>query len=204
MNPRGWAAGLVAVLGVALTGCGGGSEPDTPSPTSSAGGPSNSRTGVVLPARTATLRLDGVSMCSLITQEQLPRFGGVDQIPNAGNLPAEPGVEFPGADCIWFGGEPDYSWLGRFAPGQGAETGLGGAERVVGVEGFSAIQVSPRFVSPHTHCGLFVDIAPGQTLLAQFSDNTPDAESTMTHEKACQQAVRLASEMIKTARAQGR
>ncbi|MGQ0482492.1 MAG: DUF3558 family protein [Pseudonocardia sp.] len=203
MNPRGWAAGLVAVLGVALTGCGGGSEPDTPSPTSSAGGPSTSRTGVVLPARTATLRLDGVSMCSLITQQQLPMFGGLDQIPNAGALPAEPGVQFPGADCIWGGADPDYGWLGRFAPGQGVETALNGAERVVGVQGFSAIQVSPRFVSPSTHCGLYVDIAPGQTLLATF-DNASGDDPTMTHEKACQQAARLASEMIKTARAQGR
>ncbi len=195
------AAGCVAVA-LLLTGCGGpGPAAPAPAPAGALDGPVTGPNGLVLPARTQTLRLDGVSVCSLVSEEEFPMFGGSDQIPIPGGTPE---TEFRGGpDCGWTSERPRNTWLGRYIPGSGAVDVLPRAERVLPVEGFWAISVAPETFDPRITCFLTVDTAPGQSLYAQYS-NSDRTDAAMTHEKACAEAVKLAGVMIRNARAQGR
>jgi hypothetical protein len=143
------------------------------------------------------LRVDGVDPCSLVIPSELTQFGGEPGRPHA-----QADGEFVGPYCTWSTDmtrvDVRNAWLGNLVPAHAAVKSLPGAEKVVQVEGFSAIQGTGGLSKEATSCTLIVDIAEGQTLKTDFYHDRGD--QPMNHELACQQASKLAAVMIRNLR----
>jgi hypothetical protein len=187
---------LSAVLALGAIGCTAnapppGSKPDTPQPASPV------RPVPALPARPAVLPVDKVEPCALLNDAQVRQ------------LKVEPGRshvntdELPGPDCLWssFPANPDRGWLAQPLPTRGADNALHSTTgaQIVQVAGFPAVQTTSPYTDPRSSCLLFVDTAPGQSLLVQFESHGDEPE--MTHERACQNAAAGAEMMIQNLRA---
>jgi hypothetical protein len=186
MNRLAVLAALVglALVGLTVAGCAA-AEPAKPA-------------GPTLPARPAELRVDGVDPCSLVTPAELALFAG-----EPGRLSTDTDGEFVGPYCTWSTnlarpGTTRNGWLGGLSPARPAAKSLPGAEKVVQVEGFSAIQGTGGLSKEATSCTLIVDIAEGQTLKTDFFHDAGD--QPMNHELACQEATKLAAVMIRNLR----
>lgn len=81
---------------------------------------------------------------------------------------------------------------------QGAEYALG-REPLRSVDGFAATTTGSVGSDPAYYCLMLVDVAPGQSLLAQYGNNAHDYPG-MNHQLACDKAQELASDMLSTLR----
>lgn len=187
-------SGVLTALGTVavLVGCGAPARPpDTttgPSPTSSA--PS-------LPARPAQLRLNGVDPCALLTAAERAMLGvGAGHASRTDT--ADSTVQ--GASCLWLSltQHPAEGYTATAVLNQGAEVALS-AEPLRSVDGFAATTTTSVGSDPNHFCGLLVDLAPGQSLSATYSDITEE-QTGLTREAACDKAQRLAEAMVTTLR----
>lgn len=195
-RPRARLVGLSVMLAFGVLGCGtAGAPPTTPAPGRPV--PAPARPGPILPPRPAVLPLDKVDPCALLTDAQVRQLG-VE--PGQSQVHAD---EMPGPDCLWsnFPRKPDRGWLAQPLPYRGADYALGSTTgaQVVRVGAFSAVQTSSALLETRYNCILFVDTGPGQSLLVQFSNVMAD-DPTMTHERACQNAITGATMMIQNLR----
>jgi hypothetical protein len=184
---------VMVVLAVMWTaGCAGSpSPPNTSTPPATASTPSPSKSP--LPPRPTALRLNGLDPCSLLVPAQIGQFRtepGVSSVNNDG---------LGSQDCLWHGvaEKPDNIWIARANLTQGAEYYLGsvtGAE-IVTVGGFPAVQTTANLQNPKTHCTLFVDVAPGQSLQVQYGNLAGDYPG-INHQAACQLAIKAAELMV--------
>ena len=81
---------------------------------------------------------------------------------------------------------------------QGAEYALG-LEPLRSVDGFAATTTGSVGSDPAYYCLMLVDVEPGQSLLAQYGNNSHDYAG-MNHQLACDKAQQLASDMLTTLR----
>jgi Protein of unknown function (DUF3558) len=187
------AYGLVGVLALlGLAGCGEAASPPGPPAAVTPAAP----LGPALPPRPVELRVDGIAPCALLTdvqRDQLRVNRG-----QAGHGSA--GSPLQGDDCLWSNlpEHPSNVFLGRLVPGQGAEYALG-REPLRTVDGFAATATGSIGTDSTHYCGLLVDVAPGQSLLAQYENDSHDYPG-MNHQLACDKAQRLASDMLSTLR----
>lgn len=137
-----------------------------------------------LPPRPSELRLDSVDPCALLSPAQVRQLGV-----HTGEL-AKNTDELGSDDCLWrnFPEQPDTSYLARLIVKRGADYALDSTEptQVVTIDGFSGVQTKSPQGDPKDHCLLFIDVAPGQSLLVQWlttSHNYPG----LTDELACRQ-----------------
>jgi hypothetical protein len=182
---------VLTILG--LVGCGGAAAPAT-APPESVAAPARP----ALPARPVELRLEGVDPCSLLTdaqQKQLGVRGGTAVGIEASSGPLR------GPSCSWdnFPQRPSNGYFGRAVLTQGAEFSLG-LEPLRTVDGFAATTAGSTGSDSAYLCGILVDVAPGQSLFAQYDNNAKDY-SGMNHQLACDKAQQLASAMLTTLRA---
>jgi hypothetical protein len=184
---------LIALISVtAVAGC----AAPTPTPTTAAPtppAPAPAPTASPFPPRPATLRLDKVQSCDLLTDQQRRRLGagiGTNQSGDGGD---------DGPACVWLG-SPDTShgWTAGPILNQGAAHYLGSSTgaAVTTVAGFGAVATSSDFAQPDQQCLLFIDVAPGQALEVSY-----DASSSIGHDASCQQANRAATLMLGNLRA---
>lgn len=189
---------LSAVLALSVAGCATTEPPPAGRPETGVPAPAPAQPGPALPPRPAVLPMTNVDPCSLLTDAQARRLG------------VEPGRRYenqddmPGPDCRWtnFPETPDRRWIAQPVRTRGAEYALGSTTgaQVVQVQGFSAVQTSSPYGDPRWSCLLFVDTAPGQSLLVSFINESGD-DPRMTHERACQMATAGAGMMIQNLRA---
>jgi len=173
---------------VVLTAAGCGASTSTPSHTP---GPASA-----LPPRPATLSLDDVDPCSLLTDTQRAQL----QV-RRGSPDTDSSGPFKGRVCTWLDqNDPNAGYDGTAALHQGAEFALGG-EPVRSVGGFAATTTVSAGTDPNRFCGLLVDVASGQSLAADYSNNGHDYPG-MNRELACFKAQQLAEAMLSTLRAQ--
>ena len=116
--------------------------------------------------------------------------------------PGEPSVNNDGLgsrDCLWHGAavQPDNIWLTRVILAQGADYYLASVtgSQIVTVNGFPAVQTTANLQDPKTHCTLFVDVAPGQSLQVQYGNLAGDYPG-ISHQVACQLASKAAELMV--------
>ena len=185
--PR-WPVAVLAVL--CLAGCGGGSShpPRNPPPTVSAA-PTPSR----LPPRPATLRLDGLDPCALLTLAQVRQ------------LRVEPGRPQPdrtkpgSVGCVWSSAplRPTNEWSANAIMDHGAEYYLDGTTgaQVSAVDGFAAVLTTSPRQEPTRQCLAVVDVAPEQSLAVQYLNPDGDLPG-MNHQVACQLARQVAELMV--------
>jgi len=182
---------IAAALALAVAGCAGSSGPPE--------GPSKpaAQHGQSLPPRPVELRLDGVDPCTLLTDAQRARLEAGPGTPDT-----DQNGPLPGKVCTWLGAtlHPDQGYDVTLALTQGAEFALGG-EPLRSVDGFAATTTTSIGSDPNYFCGLLVDVAPGQSLAADYSNNGHDYPG-MNRELACYKAQQLAEAMLSTLRAQ--
>jgi len=186
--------GAVTVLAVTVllvAGCGGATEPPSPPV------PLPAPAGASLPPRPVELRLDGVDPCSLLTDHQRGQLG-VGAGMSARGSESSP---LKGDSCIWtnFPDHPASNWTGRTVLAQGADYALG-REPPRAVDGFAATTTGSTGSDPAYYCLMLVDVAPDQSLAAQYDNGSKDYPG-MNHQLACDKAQQLASDMLSTLRA---
>ena len=180
---------VLAVL--CLAGCGGGppNPPQTPPLSSVSAPPTPSR----LPPRPATLRLDGLDPCALLTPAQVRQ------------LKVEPGraqsdQTTPGSiTCAWssFPMRPTNAWTATTITDHGADYYLDttGAQ-ISQVDRFAAVlTTSPLQELATRQCIAVVDVAPEQSLQVQYLNPDGDLPG-MNHQLACQLARQAAELMV--------
>ncbi|HEY0575761.1 MAG TPA: DUF3558 domain-containing protein [Pseudonocardia sp.] len=185
-------AGLITgVVLLAVAGCGG-----SPAPRRSAPSMSQAPVSPALPPRPVELRLDGIDPCSLLTAAQRSQLGVNQGQPGHGSESSP----LKGASCVWSNlpASPDNAWSGRLVLGQGADYALG-LEPLRTVNGFAATTTGSAGSDPTFYCGMLVDVAPGQSLLASYDNGAKDYPG-MNHQLACDKAQQLASDMLSTLR----
>jgi len=183
-------AGLLGLLVVAA--CGGANpSPDLSSPVSSP-----RPAGPALPPRPLDLTLGGIDPCSLLTGAQRGQLGVNQGVPARGSESSP----LKGDSCAWSNlpERPDNAWLGRVVLGQGAEFALG-LEPLRTVSGYAATTTGSVGTDSNYYCLMLVDVAPGQSLLAQYGNGAKDYPG-MNHQLACDKAQQLASNMLSTLR----
>lgn len=149
-----------------------------------------------LPPRPAVLSLNGVNPCALLTTKQIGQLKVTRGLPGMNN----DGLGSP--DCLWSSStEPPHNdWLARLILHQGADRYLDATgAAVVEVDGFPAIQTSADGQDPKSHCILYVDVAPGQSLYVLYTNLTGDYPG-MNHQLACHLADEGAEPMVKNLR----
>jgi hypothetical protein len=140
--------------------------------------------------------LDGVDPCTLLTDAQRNRLG-VSQGQSGRGSVSSP---LAGNDCAWSNlpERPSNAWLGRLVLGQGAEYAVG-LEPLRTIDGFAATTTGSLGSDSTYYCLMLVDVARGQSLLAQYGNNAHDYPG-MSHQLACDKAQQLASDMLSTLR----
>jgi hypothetical protein len=177
-------AGLAALC---LAGCAGGSAGPPPSPVSATATPPR------LPPRPATLRLDGLDPCALLTPAQI------------GQLRVGPGrpqsdQTTPGAiGCAWssFPTRPTNGWSANAIMDHGVEYYLHSTTgaQVSQVDGFAAVLTTSPFQEPARQCVAAVDVAAEQSLEVRYLNPDGDLPG-MNHQVACQLARQVAELMV--------
>jgi hypothetical protein len=82
---------------------------------------------------------------------------------------------------------------------RGAEYALG-AEPLRTVGGYAATATASALGKPQYECLLFVDVAPGRSMLSHYTNDSEDLPG-MTHQKACDNAQTAAEFMLANLRA---
>lgn len=193
-----WRRAIAGLLGfgvlLGLAGCAGGTTAPAPSATPPP-------TVSPLPPRPAALKLDGVNPCELLSETQRSQLGL-----NPGEFKREDvSTHYPLCQWSSFPRQPDVGYLARLQLTQGAEIALDSStgHKIVPVGGFTAVQTSAGGQDPDRHCILLVDVAPGQSLWAQF-DNILNDYPGLTHEMSCQFARTFGEDLVRNLRAQAR
>lgn len=170
-------AGGIALVGLLLAGCGGASgEPAPPPPVVSS--------RLELPVRPATLSVQGVDPCTLVSGKLREQFSAV-----------EAGLRDEAADgpgCAWSGrpGTRGFSMGVRLVHRPIREfLELSGA-RVANVAGFGAVDVPGPPAEPG--CMSRVEIADDTTLWASYQVVPDPAAPVVTPDIACERAHRIA------------
>ena len=150
-----------------------------------------------LPARPATLRIEGIDPCTLLKPEQYAQLG-VDaghRRDYASEMPMQ------GTVCDWSTVQPRdrISYSVALVTNRGAESALG-AEPLRAVGGYAAAPTSSAIGNRQYECLLFVDIAPGRSMLAHYTNDSEDLPG-MTHQRACDNAQAAAEFMLANLRA---
>jgi hypothetical protein len=142
------------------------------------------------------LRLEGLVPCSLLTAAQRRHLGVNEGVSGHGSESSP----LKGNDCLWSNipEHPSNAWLGRLVLGQGAEYSFG-TEPLRTVDGFAATTTGSIGTDSTYYCLMLVDVAPGQSLLAQYENDSHDYPG-MNHKLACDKAQQLASDMLSTLR----
>ncbi|GAA5155373.1 hypothetical protein GCM10023321_28590 [Pseudonocardia eucalypti] len=182
---------LLALL-FALAGCAADRAP-TAAPTSPAEA-SPAPADPALPPRPATLPLNDVEPCELLTPGQVTALGA-DGPGRRRPLGDDPNG---GYGCVW-SNPPDARFDDGWSAGKTLEHGvgyyLGRGARLTQVAGFAAATGPAAAGSPEGNCLLYLDVAPGQSLVVQYNTLSSDYPG-MNHGKACQLATRAAEMMI--------
>jgi hypothetical protein len=179
-------AGALVMVGAA--GCGSpAQQPEAPPPSAPA--------RPALPPRPVELRLDGVDACTLLTDHQKHEFN----IASGSSVANDSGPKH-GSICLWttYGLHPDNGWTGGTDLNRGADYALG-REPLRSVDGFAATTTTSLGSDPNYYCAVLVDVAPGQALGADYSNESRDVPG-MNRKMACDNAMRLASAMLATLR----
>ncbi|MDQ2708884.1 MAG: DUF3558 domain-containing protein [Actinomycetota bacterium] len=168
-----------------MAGCG--SPAPAPAPASA---PSTSPAGPTLPPRPMTLQIEGIDPCSLLSAAQR-RTLGVDQ----GDLRSGGGL-ITGLGCVWRNilKRPENLWAGSLLTSPGAEFALG-KDPMRFVQGFATTSTTSIGTDPRWYCTMFVDIGPGQSLKADYNNDSKDIPG-MNHDLACAKAQQLAEYML--------
>lgn len=183
---------IVLLLCLGVVACGGPAAPVAPAPSVSPAQPVSR-----LPPRPAELRLDQVNPCGLLTEIQRAKLGV-----NQGKLSSD-GFGLHYSVCQW--STPlslHLSWyLVRLRTQDGADEALDSklGSQVVQVGGFAAVQTSGSGLDPDKHCVILVDVAPHQSLWAQYY--AQGEYPGLTHARSCQLAQEAAEKMVATLRA---
>jgi uncharacterized protein DUF3558 len=179
-------AGVLVLAGV--TGCGAPAPPSAAPPPATPAHPA-------LPPRPAELRLDGVDACTLLTDDQKRQFN----IASGSSVVNDSGPRH-GSICLWttYAFHPDNHWTGGTDLNLGADYALG-LEPLRSVDGFAATTTTSLGSDPNYYCAVLVDVAPGQALGADYSNESHDVPG-MNRKVACDNAMRLASAMLATLR----
>lgn len=180
---------LLALIG--LCGCGTESQPSAnPTPSVPSGGNG-------LPPRPATLRIQGIDPCSLLTSDQSFKLG----VERGRRNDFRPDSPLEGTDCDWstLGSRRRIGYSAGLLLNRGAEFALG-SEPLRAVGGYAATSTSSALFDPQWHCYLLVDVGPGQSLLSDYSVETKDLPG-MTHQRACDNAQTAAEYMLANLRA---
>jgi hypothetical protein len=178
-------------MALVLVGCG--SETSNKSPTTPS---STAEAGPALPPRPAELRLDGLDPCALLSDDQRRRLG----VNRGLNIGKSYGGPLQGPVCAWTNtpNHPDNTYAGGTILNHGAEYALG-LEPTRSVDGFAATTTGSTGSDPAYYCLILVDVAPGQSLSAAYSNIAKDYPG-MNHQMACDQAQQLAGELLSTLR----
>lgn len=172
---------------LALAGCSGGSEHWVATPAPGSG----------LPPRPATLRIQAIDPCRLLTPAQYQQLG----VDPGHRKDYEPNRPLQGTGCIWSTthSQQQVTYTAGLVTNRGAEFALG-AEPLRTVDGYAATTTASALADPKWYCALLVDVAPGQSLLSNYSVDSEDIPS-MTHVKACDNAQTAAGLMLDNLRA---
>jgi hypothetical protein len=106
-----------------------------------------------------------------------------------------------GTRCDWSTDKSQnrISYSVALVTNHGAEAALG-AEPLRTVGGYAAAPTSSAIGSPQYECLLFVDVAPGRSMLTHYSNDSEDLPG-LTHHKACDNAQAAAEFMLANLRA---
>lgn len=101
-----------------------------------------------------------------------------------------------GAACEWSTTKAHQriGYGGSLVTNRGAEYALG-AEPLRAVGGYAATTTGSALSDPQWYCAMLVDVAPGQSLLVDYSVESEDVPG-MTHQKACDNAQTAAGFML--------
>ncbi|HEY1972118.1 MAG TPA: DUF3558 domain-containing protein [Pseudonocardia sp.] len=175
------------LLVLSLGGCGSRSAPPRPEGPIEPARP----TASPLPPRPATLRLDSVDPCALLTPAQVARLSLLDGIPSA---------RPDGRDCVWGRNppHPDNAWRAQVILTHGADYYRGSVTgaQLREISGYTAVATNSTLALNRDHqCLLYVDVAPGQSLEVSYHNLDGDYPG-INHEVACQLAGQVAGLML--------
>jgi hypothetical protein len=187
---------VLAVAGLALTGCTEKDPGQAVSPSTGLAPSGGGQAPVSIPARPRDIKLDGVDPCKLFTAPQLGQIK-VDRQRNSVQseevFKNAPVCQMDGADGqVFF----DYeAWL---VTTEGIEPWLSGKRNVdaklVSVEGFPAATYKLQGTT-HFACDTAVGVADGQQLMVQFR---PTNRDVFTQDQMCQKSEQAASLAMQT------
>ncbi|HZZ50258.1 MAG TPA: DUF3558 family protein [Pseudonocardia sp.] len=147
-----------------------------------------------LPPRPLIIRLDGITnVCGLLTAQQREQL---DVDAGSDDRGAYQGAANNGPNCAWTGlsGRPTSDYSGALVLDHGAAAAQG-IEPSRQVGGFAAVLTAAPGFNPDYHCGLMVDVAPDQTLMAEYGNSTRDFPG-MNRQLACDKAQQLAEMLL--------
>jgi hypothetical protein len=138
------------------------------------------------------LRLAGIDPCTLLTSAQYRQLGVNPGV----RSDYEPGRPLQGTACQWDTQKAHQriGYGGSLVTNRGAEYALG-AEPLRAVGGYAATTTGSALSDPQWYCAMLVDVAPGQSLLVDYSVESEDVPG-MTHQKACDNAQTAAGFML--------
>jgi hypothetical protein len=129
-----------------------------------------------LPSRPATLRVDHVNPCRLLTQDQRENLGMA-----AGQLyenDAATGARACSFDSAT-GDHDDASLFIGVRAKQSASAGLPNTHPTqITINGYGALQISPPMTGSSVDCALVIDVADGQSLQVEYQAPTGDQDAT--------------------------
>lgn len=114
----------------------------------------------------------------------------------------KPGLPLQGTVCDWSNFPARRQSVDQsvsLLTNRGAEFALGG-ESLRAVEGYAATTTSSAIGKAQYECLLFVDVAPGRSMLSHYTNDSEDLPG-MTHQKACDNAQTAAEFMLANLRA---
>ena len=194
MSPGVGAAVTVSLAGaLLLTACGG---PSSTGPAESPP-PATTSTG---PSRPATLPLNSVDPCKLLTDAQLGELKvGAGQFSTV-----DYGGPNKGPSCAWLSPSlhPGYTYTGFLVLNRGVDA-VHSQEPPRTVGGFRAVTTGTIGTKEGLYCQVFVDVAPQQALSVAFDTSGRDPLSGMTHQAACDRAQHAAELMLGNLRTPG-
>lgn len=180
---------IATLLCLAASGCGSATtQGDVPPPPSPQQPP--------LPPRPRALPLNGIEPCGLLAGPGAARLRVGPGSPNGTTVNGNTAKQ-----CQWstHTAWPRDSWVARILLQQDAAAALRSPHDnpIVQVDGFSAVQASAAGTNPQRECVLYIDVAPGQSLLVEYVNGLAD-DPTTTHATACDKARAAATSMVQT------
>jgi hypothetical protein len=147
-----------------------------------------------LPPRPVELRIDSITdPCALLNAAQLTQLnvteGSTDQGAYQSGFNTGPSCGWPGVAL-----RPSITYGVMLVLNRGAAAAQG-TEPTRDVGGFAGVLTAAPGSDPSYHCGVMIDVAPDQTLMAGFDNPTKDFPG-MNRQLACDRAQQLADMLL--------